>query len=230
MDFGRALRFPLQDGDWLKKIGIGTLITIVPILNFAAYGYALDVLNNVYRGRETPLPEWNDIGRLFVRGLIGGILVPLVYVWPVLILACAAYLPLTISAVNSPYGEPSGAAAAFTGCLFLITMLVALVISPFSTAAIARYATTDQFNEALPGPVLREVRPNLRPWITVLLFSIGASIAVSLVAVPIAVCTFGLGYLLLIPFSFYFILVQYHWYAQAHRASTGYQASSPYMV
>lgn len=48
MDFGRAISYIRQDPSWLIKVLLGSIITIVPLLNFAALGYSLDVTRNVY--------------------------------------------------------------------------------------------------------------------------------------------------------------------------------------
>ena len=71
MNLGRGLRFPLDDPQWLPKVLIGTLVSLVPILNVAGVGYMLDVTRNVVAGRETPLPEWDNFGDKFVRRLTG---------------------------------------------------------------------------------------------------------------------------------------------------------------
>ena len=70
MDIGRAYTYMFDDDDWLKKIAIGGLIMLIPILNLVALGYAIRVLRNARDGRELPLPEWDDWGGDFVRGLL----------------------------------------------------------------------------------------------------------------------------------------------------------------
>jgi len=36
MDFGKAVSFTFDDPDWITKVAIGGVVTLVPILNFAA--------------------------------------------------------------------------------------------------------------------------------------------------------------------------------------------------
>ena len=62
MDFGKAFSYVFDDSDWLKKVGLGGLIYLVPILNFAAAGYSLEVAQRVINDDPRPLPEWSDIG------------------------------------------------------------------------------------------------------------------------------------------------------------------------
>ena len=43
-----------KDANWLSKILVGALVSLVPILNFAAYGYAVQTTRNI-RDDEAPL-------------------------------------------------------------------------------------------------------------------------------------------------------------------------------
>src|SRR5687768_4268485 len=87
VDIGRAYTFITSDPKWIAKVLIGAAVSLVPILNFALYGYALDVLKRVYQGTDLPLPEWDDFGDYFVRGLLVSIGV---FIWqlPLVVLIC----------------------------------------------------------------------------------------------------------------------------------------------
>jgi hypothetical protein len=65
VDFKRGITFLFQDPRWLIKIGIGTLIVLVPILNLAAIGYSLDVMRNVYNTSRLVVrrfhPPWYSV-------------------------------------------------------------------------------------------------------------------------------------------------------------------------
>ena len=69
MDYGKSFTFVFEDEKWISKFAVGVLITLVPILNFATYGYVIQLLKNVRDGEEKPLPEWDDFGKFFVDGL-----------------------------------------------------------------------------------------------------------------------------------------------------------------
>jgi hypothetical protein len=58
MDIGKAFSFPFEDDDWLTKLFLGAVVSIVPILNFAWGGYTVDILRNVIDGVPRPLPAW----------------------------------------------------------------------------------------------------------------------------------------------------------------------------
>jgi hypothetical protein len=225
MNFAGGLRFPLDDQGWLSKVAIGTLISLVPVLNWAATGYMLDVVHNVVRGRETPLPEWDNLGDKFVRGLIG-VLIQFLWTLPILIFICPMVLIAIAGSAGSPDGELSAGAGVAMGCVGLLMALASLALAPITFVALSRYAVTNSFNEALPGPVLRQLRGNWGPWLTILL----ALFAVGIVATILVMCTFGIGALLFIPFVFYLQLVQGHWMAQAYRQSVDNQTLPPSMV
>lgn len=81
MNYSDALSFTFRDPNWLKKIAIGGAIAfasfylgIIFIFGFFVIGYYIGVLRNVSNNVELPLPEWNDLGKLFVDGMLGAII------------------------------------------------------------------------------------------------------------------------------------------------------------
>ncbi len=70
MDIGKSLAYAFEDDRWLNKLGIGALVSLVPILNFAWVGYYIDIMRNVLDGQTAPLPEWHDLGKNFKDGLL----------------------------------------------------------------------------------------------------------------------------------------------------------------
>ena len=56
-----AMRAPFRDPDWLRKLLLGALLGLVPVLNFVAWGYVYRVFIDALNGAErTILPEWRD--------------------------------------------------------------------------------------------------------------------------------------------------------------------------
>lgn len=58
-----------SDADWLKKCGIGVLLSIVPIVNIVAMGYLYRLFAAGKRGQGFALAEWDDIKGLALDGL-----------------------------------------------------------------------------------------------------------------------------------------------------------------
>ena len=64
------LVYMFKDANWLSKILVGALVSLVPILNFASYGYAVQTTRNIRDDEATPLPGWSgSIGKFFGEGL-----------------------------------------------------------------------------------------------------------------------------------------------------------------
>jgi hypothetical protein len=97
MDAAKSFSFPFEDPDWVSKLGLGALISMVPILNFAWTGYLVEIIRNVRNDDPRPLPNWDDLGKKINEGLIlfGA---ALVYLAPALVALC---LPLGIIALSS---------------------------------------------------------------------------------------------------------------------------------
>ena len=69
MDIGKSFSFAFEDKQWLSKLGLGAVIAMVPILNFAWSGYMVEIIRNVMKNVQEPLPNWDDIGKKFSEGL-----------------------------------------------------------------------------------------------------------------------------------------------------------------
>jgi Protein of unknown function (DUF4013) len=103
MNIEKSFRFPFEDKEWISKLGLGTLITMVPILNFAWSGYLVDIIRNVTNNSTEPLPTWDDLGKKFNEGLIL-FAAGFVYASPILILMC---LPLSMMAFSGLFSGNS---------------------------------------------------------------------------------------------------------------------------
>jgi len=92
MDIGKAFSFVAEDEEWLTKIGIGALISLLSFLIlpvFLLVGYVVQVTRNVKNGEPRPLPAWTEWEKLFMDGLYVGI-AQIVYTLPFWLLMCLA--------------------------------------------------------------------------------------------------------------------------------------------
>lgn len=85
MNISRALQHPTQDPNFVQKLAVTSLVALVPFLNFALYGYALEHSKSVMEGRDNILPNWDDIGAKFQRGLLL-VLAQMAYLLPVFLI------------------------------------------------------------------------------------------------------------------------------------------------
>ena len=72
IDFVKALKRPFSD---TRKFLIGSILGIVPVVNFTVIGYTLNStgLTKEDVGRDG-LPEWDNYGDLFKKGLVAAII------------------------------------------------------------------------------------------------------------------------------------------------------------
>jgi hypothetical protein len=144
MDIGKAFTFIFDDKKWLSKVGLGALISIVPILNFAWIGYLVQVVRNVENSLLEPLPEWGDLGEKFMKGLLL-IVAGLIYALPIVILGAIFLIP-AIFASGGDISEAAGAAMA-GGMIFIscVVLIYSLVLSFFYPALMVNFARKGTF-------------------------------------------------------------------------------------
>lgn len=160
MDVGKSFTYMFEDKDWIVKIAIGGGILllgglilgwlVIPAIAAAALllGYALVVVKNVYEGNPNPLPEWTNIGDLFVKGVTALVGV-LVWAIPAIVLACciaAVGIGLGNAAQNNGRDSISTAGGLLLACLYCLTFIVSLVISLFVYAPLTNFALTNQLS------------------------------------------------------------------------------------
>jgi hypothetical protein len=165
LDFGQAFRFVFEDPEWIKKIllgGLFTLLTSLLVGLFFVGGYFLRLIERTARGEARPLPDWDDLGGIFGDGL------KLVGVYLVYSLA-AALIPLSIGCV---LGLAGGGFAAMLGSsersgigeglavigvivFYLLIAIVTLVLLIYLPAAFVRLALSGRFGAAF------EIKENL---------------------------------------------------------------------
>jgi hypothetical protein len=189
MDIGKSFSYPFEDKQWVSKMGLGAVISLVPILNFAMTGYMIEIVRNLMNGAEEPLPNWDELGKKFMDGLML-VLAGLVYALPVIILSC---LPLSVMAVpamiasgNSDYQDVANAVSGAGGvllaamtCVFVVYGLVLSVIFP---AIYVNYAKEGTFASCFKlREVFNIIGKNAGPFFTAWGMSLVAGLAVGLV-------------------------------------------------
>lgn len=68
LDLVKTIKAPFSGQDWIKKLIIGGILFIIPIVNFAMAGYVIKYLKNILNGNEST-PDFSDFGGLFLTGI-----------------------------------------------------------------------------------------------------------------------------------------------------------------
>lgn len=184
MNFNRAFRYVFEDKDWLSKVGIGLLITLVPILNFAWFGYQVQILRNVRDQEPVILPTWDDLGKKFMDGLMI-MLAGLIYALPMLLVAC---LPLTMMVIPALGGSNQDVFNALmtgsmvvTSCLLCLVILYGLALSILTPVVQIFYAREGTFASCFKvREIFQAVSKNAGPFFTIWLVILGVGLGISL--------------------------------------------------
>ena len=193
MDIGRSFTFITEDEDWLKKILLGGLISLIPIIGqFYLMGYVLETLRNVLQGREIPLPDvTEDFGDKLLKGLLLSV-ITFIYFLPITLVSSCSGIASSVFADALEESEAAGTIiAAWSGCFGCLSLVYGILVGLLLPYIWSKYAETGQFGDAFKlSEFFALLRNNLGPTIVVMLVSWLAS-AVAGIAGTIA-CVIGL--------------------------------------
>ena len=204
LDFVRALRFVVEDPDWIKKILIGGLFTLLSVILVGApfvSGYFVRLVRNVARGEARPLPEWDDLGGLFMDGL-RALAVYLGHVLAAMILpvSVGCLLGVVMGGASQAGGGSAREALGMLAGLGMVAVygigaLLMLVLMLYVPAALMRFVL---YNRVAAGYEPREVvgiiRRNLGNYLLAIVLYLVANMASQLGVVLCCVGVFPLGF------------------------------------
>lgn len=216
MNFERAFSFVLDDPDWAKKVIIGGLMTLIPIVGqLLVLGYMIAVGRNVIRDKPQPLPAWDDWGQMIVDGVYAFV-VYLVYAAPLLVVLCLFLLPaLVVGGAFKGAGELGAIGVVGICCFVPFALIYGIAVQWFFLpAALGRYADSGDVMSALRlGEIWAITRADPIVFLMALLVTLVASLMASL---GVILCIVGLLFT-----QFYAQCVMGHAYGQAYRVATG---------
>ena len=194
MDISRALSYITDDEDWLKKLAIGGLISLIPVVGqIYAQGYATQVLKNIIGGKESPLPEpTEDFGDKLLHGVIAWVITT-VYALPLILLSIISGIGIAL--VTAPVdSDVAGVLAALTGsCAGLIGLALLVAYGLFVPYAWSAYAESLQFGDAFKlSTIWTMVKANIGQ--TLLTLLVIALVSIVAGSVGSAVCGIGVAF------------------------------------
>ncbi len=212
MDFGRAFSFVFQDPDWVKKVLLAALLSLIPIVGqFYLIGWGLAVAQRIIHGQQDLLPEMNfgeHLGRGFKAFVIG-----LVYSIPAILFATPIWL-FPIIGVSAEMNEETLATVSVIlsvccGGLILIYSLLMAVMAP---AGVGNFLATGRLGAAFNfGQVFGLVRAAPGPYLMIILGNIIVGLIAPLGAIACAVGVFVT--------AAYGTLISSHLIGQAYRSA-----------
>jgi hypothetical protein len=189
LDLGRAFRFVFDDPEWVKKILIGGLFTLlgaVLVGVFFVAGYGIRLIRAVAAGARDPLPDWDDLGGIFGDGA-KAIGVYLAHLLAVAVIPGMLFLVIMMATGGAAALGGSSRASSALGALMAllgfaawgVMMLLGFCLAVYLPSAFARLALTGRFGAAFEvGSNLAFIRRNILNYLLVLLlYFVGSFIA-----------------------------------------------------
>ena len=189
MNIGKSFSFVFDDKQWISKLGLGAVITMVPILNFAWTGYMVAIIRNVMNNEPEPLPNWDDIGKKFNDGLLLTV-AGLAYSLPMMIVVCLPLGFMIVPALLSGNTDTQALAEALAGvgtalffCLLCVFILYAIGLSIIYPAILVIFAREGTLASCFKfREVFDLVGKNVSPFFTAWLVSFLAGLGIGLIA------------------------------------------------
>jgi hypothetical protein len=148
LKYNEAFKRPFLD---IKKLLIGIILSIFPIINFFAIGYILKNAKQSFTGKFG-LAEWDNWGDLFVKGL-ASFVISLIYFIPALLVMLIGYM-MSGTLFLFTGGISTGLSAlVFLLVLFIILVVLAAYLSPM---AILNYIDKNNFGAAFDTETLKK--------------------------------------------------------------------------
>lgn len=179
-DYNEALKRPFSD---LKKLILGLVISVIPIVNFIASGYHLKCASSVVKDgkRMYKLPKWSNWGNLFLVGLVAFV-ISLIYFIPAILVAFFAGGRAILNDVTNITYDSLG----FSVIVVVLLALFALYVLPM---ALTRYAIKENFKQAFDyKEIFRKslTWKYLAAWIFSAIVVIILTLVMSWIRIPIA--------------------------------------------
>jgi hypothetical protein len=181
-DIGDAFTFPFRDPNWPAKLLMGGFVTFlsmfligIPVL----YGYLIALVRRVRDNEQHPLPEWKDLGVMFVSGL-KYLVVQLVYSLPIIIIMVPFTLLMIIMMIGTGVEDPAEALPGMAAFMVAVIALgfYSLFITLLRPLIIVRFAEREEMGDALRiGAVLRQFRDRWQDCLVIMVITIAAGIA-----------------------------------------------------
>jgi len=177
LDIGKALSFPFEDQDWVVKILIGGILSLIPIADFLVFGYVFNILKKSAQDGEYVLPAWDGWGRLFEQGFLVFLVGLIYFLIPFILIVIGGVF---LVAIRHSYGV---APLIGLGILFLVLGgIIGFVIGLFVPMAMTLYAATGEFGQAFNfREIFSRIGGNAGNYALVIVINFGLAIVLGII-------------------------------------------------
>ncbi len=143
LDFGGVIKFPFEDRRWPAKLVIGTVLAILPLVNFLVMGYFMTIFQSGIRKEARVLPDWFSTGtdgliKMFILG-VAGTLCSLIYAIPIMGLV---FFSVAISGAGEIFNT-------IGNVMMIVLYLLAMCVSVCIPFVIGAYLEREQIRDVL---------------------------------------------------------------------------------
>jgi hypothetical protein len=187
MDYGTAFTFITKEDNWIgKAVMAAVFVLLMPFLGLGSLllvGWSIAVARHVINGEKETLPDWSELGQIFVDGLKMAVVF---FIW-----AIPAYILSGIGALVS--------SDVVSVCLGLIGFVYAFVLILLAPPVLGQLAAGASFGQVLnPANSYRLLMAKLAETVIVAaLYIIGISLAFT---VGLLLC--GIGIFATLPYAY----------------------------
>jgi hypothetical protein len=221
MDLGKAFSYAFEDPDWLKKLGIGALLMIIPIVGWLIVaGWGIEITRRIINHDPQPLPEWTDFGGFLMKGL-KVFVIGFVYSLPVILInACQQGITAFGQQGNSSDQTMATVLMVVGICFGCVSFLYSLFLGFVLPAAFGHFAASGQLSN---GFRFAEIYGLVRAAPTAYLLALVGGIVASIIAsLGLILCIIGV-----LATAVYAQTINAHLYGQAYNEATKARGLTP---
>lgn len=209
MDVGRAFSFTFDDPDWLKKIVIVAIISLIPFIGQVyLLGWSTEITRRVIKKDPVQLAGFEDFGGSLVLGL-KAFVIAFVYSIPLIIFV----MPTSIAPAILDYDDFGWLISIIITCCSCLMLLYGILLAVIYPAAFGELAATDSLGAAIhPSRILELLRADFGAYLIALL---GAIIAGFIGSLGMILCFIGVIFTMAYAYA-----VMGHLYGQAYVKAT----------
>ncbi|MEA4910437.1 MAG: DUF4013 domain-containing protein [Chloroflexi bacterium] len=214
MDFGLAFSFAFKDPDWLKKIALAGLVSLIPIIGqIFIIGWGLEVTRRVIRHEPELLPDL-DFGENLSKGF-QAFVISLVYSIPIILFSLIINISTALAA-NQQNGDTAAVViAAISVCCGGLMLIYGIALGFWIPAAFGNFVDKGQLSAGFNfNDILALIKAAPVAYLIVLLGSLVAGFVGSLGTIA---CVVGV----IITYAYSMAVIS-HFYGQAYNQAKGY--------